>query len=94
MNFIEMKLMISGRVQGVGFRYFTRLNANRLGLNGWVRNLENGNVEVLLQGPEGSVNEMLERLGQGPGSARVDQIEVEKKTEEPEERKSDFNVVR
>lgn len=94
MNFIEMKLMISGRVQGVGFRHFTRVNADELGLKGWVRNLDTGDVETLLQGPENSVHEMLQRLEKGPRAARVDQIKVVEENGNPSERELVFSVVR
>lgn len=94
MNFKEMKLLISGRVQGVGFRHFTRTNAGELGLKGWVRNLNSGEVEALLQGPENKLSEMIEKLKNGPLPARVDQIEVVSESDNPDDIEGNFKVVR
>ncbi|PKD43420.1 acylphosphatase [Rhodohalobacter barkolensis] len=94
MKFKEMKLLISGRVQGVGFRHFTRTNAGELGLKGWVRNLNNGDVEALLQGPENKLSEMIEKLKNGPLPARVDQIEVVSESDNPDDIGDNFKVVR
>jgi acylphosphatase len=52
-------LTISGRVQGVGFRYFTRTNAKEMALTGWVRNLPDGKVEVLAFGPENELEQFM-----------------------------------
>ena len=65
---------ISGRVQGVGFRWFVVGEAERLGLRGWVRNASDGSVEVEVEGPADRVDELLLRLGQGPPSARVSAV--------------------
>ncbi|MDZ7758492.1 MAG: acylphosphatase [Rhodohalobacter sp.] len=93
MNLKEMKLMISGRVQGVGFRHYTRTNAGELGIKGWVRNLDNGDVEALLQGPEEKLNLMLEKLKSGPMPARVDNIDIVEEKESPEKEEKTFRVV-
>lgn len=93
MNFKEMKLLISGRVQGVGFRHFTRKNAGELGIKGWVRNLENGDVEALIQGPDEKLKIMLERFKNGPLPARVENVSIVKETENPEKREQKFRVV-
>ena len=93
MNFKEMKLMISGRVQGVGFRHFTRTNAEDLGLKGWVRNLNNGDVEALLQGSEEKLERMLEKLKNGPMPARVDRVNIVEETENPDNMEETFRVV-
>ena len=61
---------VDGRVQGVGFRYWARQAAEALGLCGWVRNEPDGSVAALLAGPAEAVEEMLERLRQGPRGAR------------------------
>jgi acylphosphatase len=94
MKFKEMKLLISGRVQGVGFRHFTRTNAGELGLKGWVRNLNSGEVEALLQGPEKKLSEMIEKLKNGPLPARVDHIEVVSESDNPGDIEDNFKVVR
>ena len=94
MNFKEMKLLISGRVQGVGFRHFTRTNAGELGIKGWVRNLGNGDVEVLIQGREEKLELMLEKLKSGPMPARVDNVNIVEETENPDSEEHSFRVVR
>ena len=67
---------ISGRVQGVGYRDWTRRKAAGLGLSGWVRNLANGDVEALFSGPSGAVDNMLAACRRGPQLARVDAVTV------------------
>lgn len=68
---------VSGRVQMVGFRFWTRSTALSLGVSGSATNLPDGNVEVVLEGPVERVESMLQRLGDGPPSARVDDVQVE-----------------
>jgi acylphosphatase len=68
---------VSGKVQGVGFRQHTQEEAQRLELNGWVRNLADGRVEVLVEGEESAVRELERWLGRGPQAARVDALELE-----------------
>lgn len=67
--------VISGRVQGVGFRYFTERAANQLGIRGYVRNLPTGSVEAYAVGDEKSLQEFKRQLAKGPGGARVTGIE-------------------
>jgi acylphosphatase len=70
-----LHVLISGRVQGVGFRYSCYAQARRLGLGGWVRNTPEGDVEVWLESRDKEQLEtMLEWLRQGPPYARVDKI--------------------
>lgn len=71
-------LIISGRVQGVGYRAFTKSRATKLNVNGWVRNLTNGNVEAVISGPEQIVDEMLEDLRRGPIASHVSDIQISK----------------
>ena len=71
------KVRIEGRVQGVGFRYYTQAEANRLGITGWVRNLSDGSVETLICGNEAELNTMLAWLKHGPSSAVVSHVEIE-----------------
>lgn len=80
----ENHLFISGRVQGVGFRHYTKVNAKELNITGWVRNLPDGRVEVLLQGDESALNIMISRLKEGPRSAVVDNLTVDRETETDE----------
>lgn len=73
----QAHIIISGQVQGVGYRYFVRSNARKLGLVGWVRNTSNGKVEAILQGSQDQIEEMLGLCRQGPMLAEVKDIEVE-----------------
>lgn len=66
---------IRGRVQGVGFRWFVRERARGLGLTGWVRNRDDGSVEVLAHGDESSLRQLRSLLGTGPSGARVSAVE-------------------
>jgi acylphosphatase len=63
---------VAGRVQGVGFRWFVREEARRLGLAGWVRNLPSGEVEVLADGDTAAIESLAEALSKGPPGARVE----------------------
>jgi len=81
---------ISGRVQGVSFRYFTYHEALKRGLRGWIRNLQDGRVEAVFEGEKGAVQNVLEWSEIGPPGAQVDSIEVE--WEEPSDSMTAFNV--
>ena len=70
---------IRGMVQGVGFRYSAVREAQRLGLNGWVRNAANGDVEVWAEGPQEKLDLFLAWLHRGPAYSRVDSVEKEEK---------------
>lgn len=72
-----VRVRISGRVQGVGFRAWTRSQSRSFGLVGWVRNEPDGSVSALISGQADSVSSMLERLRQGPPGASVSRIEAE-----------------
>lgn len=74
MNNKRVRLIIKGRVQGVWFRDSTRRQASRLGVRGWVRNLPDGSVEVLAEGPAQKVDKLVEWCHEGPPAARVDQV--------------------
>ena len=65
---------VAGRVQGVYYRASFKAEADRLGLNGWVRNLADGRVEFLVRGTDSEVDAMLAWARRGPRGARVDQI--------------------
>jgi acylphosphatase len=71
-----VRVRIAGRVQGVGFRYWTEETARALGLAGWVRNRRDGSVEALFSGLADDVAEMLRRCRQGPRSAQVASVEI------------------
>jgi acylphosphatase len=72
-----VRLRGSGRVQGVGYRWWAVAAATRLGLRGWVRNRSDGTIELLLTGPEDAVAAMIEACRRGPPAARVIAIEIE-----------------
>ena len=69
-----LHLRISGRVQGVGFRWFVREEARRLGLSGWVTNLEGGDGEVAAGGAADSLDRLRRAVGVGPSGAVVERV--------------------
>ena len=69
-------MIVSGIVQGVGFRYFTLNLAINLDIKGWVRNLSNGDVEILAQGSEQALGEFLNKIGKGPKYSTVNHVEI------------------
>lgn len=75
MDEISKHFIISGRVQGVGFRYFTYRTAKNLDIKGWVQNLRDGTVEAVISGSKKNVSEMIGKLKEGPPSANVQDIE-------------------
>jgi acylphosphatase len=74
---VARRFVISGRVQGVGFRYFTQETARREGVTGWVRNLPDGGVEALVEGEAQAVTRVERALRTGPRGARVDRVYVD-----------------
>lgn len=87
----RLHVLLQGRVQGVGFRYATRAQADELGLTGWVRNVPGG-VEALFEGPEETLRVMLGWVRKGPPFAQVDGVE-ETWSEAPREFE-DFRIAR
>jgi acylphosphatase len=87
---VARRYVISGRVQGVGFRYFTQDRAILEGLTGWVRNLPDGRVEALAEGDVDAVTRFERALRTGPRSARVERVYIDK--EEPTGAYSTFSV--
>jgi acylphosphatase len=75
MGAAPLRLLIAGRVQGVGFRAFVAREARALGLAGFVRNLADGRVEVVAAGAAAAVAALRDACGRGPAGARVDRIE-------------------
>lgn len=69
------RFLVSGRVQGVGFRYFVRQQAQALGLAGWVRNLPDGRVEAFAEGALALLDQMEQLLKEGPLMSRVTEVE-------------------
>jgi acylphosphatase len=74
---VRASVYITGRVQGVSFRYYTIEQAEALGLAGWVRNLSDGRVEAVFEGEKESVEEMIRWCKNGSPSAKVTNVEVE-----------------
>ena len=87
---VARRYVIAGRVQGVGFRWFTHDAAAREGIHGWVRNLADGNVEVVAEGEIASVDRFEAAIRRGPGSARVAEVEVEEQA--PSGRSAGFEI--
>jgi acylphosphatase len=75
-NLIRKNVTISGHVQGVCFRDGARSIAKELGLFGYVKNISNGKVEIIVEGQENEVNKFLEWCHKGPRNARVENIKV------------------
>ena len=82
METVRAHVFFSGRVQGVFFRAFTRDNARKLGVSGWVRNLPDGRVEAVFEGPREKVEKLIYLCRYEHPHARVDSVEVE--YEEPQ----------
>lgn len=79
-----LHVCISGRVQGVGFRYATRAAAVQLGLSGWVRNLHDGSVEAFFCGDDDALEQMLDWCRTGPPMAAVAHVEHDWQSTEPQ----------
>lgn len=77
MKEIAYSVRVTGHVQGVAYRAWTRGEAKALGLRGWVRNRGDGSVEALIAGPEAAVEAMVTAMGEGPGAARVTDVWTE-----------------
>ncbi|MEF8824295.1 MAG: acylphosphatase [Desulfohalobiaceae bacterium] len=73
----SLQCTVSGVVQGVNFRSWTKSQAENLNIKGWVRNLSDGRVEVLAQGSEDSLEELKKRLFNGPTMSRVEDVQCE-----------------
>ncbi|MFP4344869.1 MAG: acylphosphatase [Anaerolineales bacterium] len=85
-----LHVTLYGNVQGVGFRYFTKQNANRLGIVGWVKNQMDGTVEIWAEGGEYKLQKFLGTVREGPSHAHVRNADVEWK--EPRGEFSSFRV--
>lgn len=76
-NDVRLTARVSGRVQGVGYRFFVRREAASRGLRGFARNLADGRVEVVAEGPRHAVEALLVALERGPSAAEVESIDAE-----------------
>ncbi|MFN0100851.1 MAG: acylphosphatase [Bryobacteraceae bacterium] len=81
MGVVARRWLVRGRVQGVGFRNFVRREATELSLAGWVRNRDDGRVEVLAQGLVSALDALQGRLWQGPRWAEVRDVEISEASE-------------
>lgn len=70
-------VFIKGRVQGVGFRHFTKTYARQMNVEGWVKNLPDGRVEAVFEGDEDQVKKMIDLVKEGPRTSRVSNVNVE-----------------
>lgn len=89
---MKKHIFISGRVQGVGFRHFTRKNAEALGVKGWVQNLSDGRVEAIFEGDDENVQELIDRCKDGPPSAYVKNMEIQEPVDKEKGAYTEFEV--
>lgn len=87
----RVHVFVSGKVQGVNFRWNTMVKAKELGIKGWVRNLMDGRVEVVAEGEEDKIEEFVKFLRQGPPRSQVTKIEVKEEKFKNEFR--EFSIV-
>ena len=87
---VARRYVIGGRVQGVGFRYFTAAAAVREGILGWVQNMPDGRVEVSAEGDADALERFERSLRHGPPHARVERVEVDEMI--PAGRETGFNI--
>ena len=73
---LARRYLVRGRVQGVGFRYFTQAAAVRAGVGGWVRNNPDGTVEIAAAGEPDALARLEQEIRRGPPGARVDQVAI------------------
>ena len=71
-----VNIKIIGKVQGVGFRFFVQQQAQKLGINGWVRNIPNGDVEALAQGEKADLEQFIAKVKEGPSFSRVEDVSL------------------
>jgi acylphosphatase len=87
-----LHFLIQGRVQGVGFRWFVQREASELALRGWVRNTEDGHVEVVAAGDAEDLAELRASLHKGPRGSRVDQVVEHSLAESEAEGLTNFSI--
>jgi acylphosphatase len=84
--------LVKGRVQGVGFRWFVQNEAARIGLRGWVRNTDDGDVEVMAAGTPDQLEDLVLALGRGTRGSRVDNIESHAVAESEGDKLQSFQI--
>jgi acylphosphatase len=87
---VARRYVISGRVQGVGFRFFTEAAAAREGLHGWARNLPDGRLEISIEGDAESVERFERQIAHGPPGARVSDLQIDEDV--PTQRATGFSI--
>jgi acylphosphatase len=87
---VRRRFVITGRVQGVGFRWYAHDAAAREGVDGWVRNLPDGRVEAEIEGELDSVDRVEAALRRGPAASRVEDVNVDERA--PEGRRTGFSI--
>ena len=75
-NTLTLNMKITGKVQGVGFRFFVQQQAQKLGINGWVSNKSNGDVEALAQGEKADLEQFIAKVKEGPTFSRVEDVSL------------------
>lgn len=87
----QANILVSGFVQGVGFRHYVRSKAKELGLSGWVKNVPDGSVNAIFQGPKEKIEEIIKDCKKGPFLSEVERVDV--KWEKTEEKFDDFVIL-
>ena len=87
----SVHILVTGKVQGVFFRQATKVVATKNNVTGWVKNLENGQVEILIEGDDKNVKSVIDWCHNGPANSRVDEIKIEQ--QEFSGRYSNFEVL-
>jgi acylphosphatase len=90
MAVVRRRVVISGRVQGVAFRHYTRITAEEAGVNGWVKNLPDGRVEAVFEGSREQVDDVISWCRQGPPASKVDHVEIIE--EQPKGERQGFTI--
>jgi acylphosphatase len=91
-NVMVQHFLVKGRVQGVGYRWFVQSQAAHIGLRGWVRNTDDGDVEVLAAGSPAQIEQLVLALHKGTRGSRVDKIEVHPLAESEGEELQSFQI--
>jgi acylphosphatase len=84
---IQLQIVVSGEVQGVGYRYYTQMKAIQYGITGWVKNLQGGGVEILASGERANLERFIDEVRRGNPFSNVNHIEVQE-TEKTDSYKS------
>ncbi|NQU88251.1 MAG: acylphosphatase [Mariniphaga sp.] len=72
----QLEIKVTGKVQGVGFRYFVKNKANEFDIKGWVRNTNDGGVFIVAEGEESDINTFVDWVNQGPQLSRIDKLTI------------------